>query len=113
MRLAPTQRDQGCRFPGCTNKFTDAHHVKHWSDGGETNLKNLMLLCGYHHGFIHDGKALLGEDQIFRHKDGTPITNAMPSISQPAPFPWNMPLPEGRRIDDYGYALSMLYTPRS
>ncbi len=114
LRLALTQRDQGCRFPGCTNRFTDAHHVKHWSDGGETNLKNLMLLCGYHHSFIHEGKAVLGEDQIFRHKDGTPITNAMPIASTPAPlpYPWDMPLPEGRRITDYGYALCMLYTPR-
>ena len=65
LRLALTQRDQGCRFPGCSNKFTDAHHLKHWSNGGQTRLKNLMLLCGFHHGFIHDGKALLGEDQIF------------------------------------------------
>ncbi len=115
LRLALTQRDQGCRFPGCTNRFTDAHHVKHWSDGGETKLKNLMLLCGYHHSFIHDGKAMLGEDQIFRGRDGTPITNAMPKTPPlaPVPFPWDMPLPEGRRIDDYGYALSMLYTPRS
>ncbi len=116
LRLALTQRDQGCRFPGCTNHFTDAHHVRHWIDGGETNLSNLMLLCGYHHGFVHDGKALLGEDQIFRHKDGTPITNAMPILPAPMPFPWevphDMPLPEGRRINDYGYALSMLYTPR-
>ncbi len=115
LRVALTQRDKGCRFPGCTNHFTDAHHVKHWSQGGETNLKNLMLLCGYHHSFIHDGKALLGEDQIFRRKDGTPITSAMPMTSPPAPlpYPWDMPLPEGRRINDYGYALSMLYTPRT
>ncbi len=88
LRLALTQRDQGCRFPGCTNRFTDAHHVKHWSDGGETNLNNLMLLCGYHHGFVHDGKAVLGEDQIFRHRDGTPITNVMPVASTLAPLPW-------------------------
>ncbi len=98
LRLALTQRDGGCRFPGCTNRFTDAHHVRHWADGGKTSLKNLMLLCGYHHGFIHDGKALLGEDQIFRHKDGTPITNAMPITQPPTllPYPWDMPLPEGR-----------------
>ncbi len=114
LRLALTQRDQGCRFPACTNRFTDAHHVKHWIDGGETNLKNLMLLCGYHHSFVHDGKALLGEDQIFRHKDGTPIGNEMPQVEAPLPWliPRDMPLPDGHRIDDYGYALSMLYTPR-
>ncbi len=115
LRLALTQRDKGCRFPGCTNQFTDAHHVKHWSQGGETNLKNLMLLCRYHHGFIHDEKAVLGEDHIFRHKDGTAINNTMPMTAPPAPFPFprDMPLPDRHRIDDYGYALSMLYAPRS
>ncbi len=114
LRLALTQRDQGCRYPGCTNGFTDAHHVKHWLDGGETNLSNLMLLCGYHHSFVHDGQAVLGEDQIFRHKDGTRITSAMPIASTPAPlpFPWDMPLPEGRRINDYSYAVSMIYRSR-
>ncbi len=113
LRLALTQRDKGCRFPGCSNKFTDTHHVKHWSDGGETSLKNLMLLCGYHHSFVHDGKALLGEDQIFRHKDGTSITNAMPIASTPAPlpFPLDMPLPTNQPLD-YGFALSMMYMPR-
>ncbi len=97
-----------------TNRFADAHHVKHWIDGGLTNLKNLVLLCGYHHGFVHDGKALLGEDQIFRHKDGTPIDNTLPPVEPPLPWliPRDMPLPDGRRINDYGYALSMLYTPR-
>ncbi len=114
LRLALTQRDAGCRYPGCTNKFTDAHHVKHWSDGGKTNLSNLLLLCGYHHGFIHDGKALCGQDQIFRHPDGRPIENTLPQAEAPLPWliPRDMPLPDGHRIDDYGYALSMLYTPR-
>jgi len=56
MRRALKTRDGGCRFPGCTNhKFCDGHHIKHWSDGGETSLDNLVLLCRHHHHLVHEG----------------------------------------------------------
>ena len=35
-------------------RFTDAHHVKHWADGGETSLDNLILLCAHHHRLVHE-----------------------------------------------------------
>jgi hypothetical protein len=40
-------RDGGCVHPGCTRTaaFCDAHHVQHWSQGGATDLSNLVLLC--------------------------------------------------------------------
>ena len=38
VRRALEVRDRGCRFPGCGLRFTDAHHIKHWADGGETKL---------------------------------------------------------------------------
>ena len=38
LRRALESRDRGCRFPGCGLRFTDAHHVQHWADGGETKL---------------------------------------------------------------------------
>ena len=43
-------RDKGCTFPGCGRppQWSDAHHVKHWIDGGPTALLNLALLCAYH-----------------------------------------------------------------
>jgi len=56
LRRALKQRDAGCRFPGCTHtRFVDGHHVKHWADGGETSLENLVLLCRHHHRLIHEG----------------------------------------------------------
>ena len=45
IRRALEERDRGCRFPGCGCRFTEAHHVKHWADGGETSLRNTLLLC--------------------------------------------------------------------
>ena len=56
IRRALRHRDGGCRFPGCTNThFVDGHHIKHWSDGGETSLDNLVQLCRHHHRLVHEG----------------------------------------------------------
>ena len=58
MRRALTARDGGCVIAGCgaPRRWCDAHHVKHWADGGPTSLGNLVLLCGRHHTLVHDGK---------------------------------------------------------
>ncbi len=55
LRRVLDHRDGGCRFPGCGLRFCDAHHVKHWADGGETKLDNLILLCRRHHRCVHEG----------------------------------------------------------
>lgn len=56
IRRALRLRDRGCRFPGCTHtRHVEAHHVRHWADGGETKLSNLVELCGRHHRLLHEG----------------------------------------------------------
>ena len=56
VRRALLSRDRGCRFPGCTATHRlHGHHVKHWADGGETSLDNLILLCPTHHRLVHEG----------------------------------------------------------
>ena len=56
VRRALASRDRGCRFPGCTAVHRlHGHHVKHWAEGGETSLDNLILLCPTHHRLVHEG----------------------------------------------------------
>jgi hypothetical protein len=56
MRTALGLRDGGCRFPGCDRplEWTDGHHIRHWADGGETSLDNLVSLCRRHHRAVHE-----------------------------------------------------------
>ena len=55
IRRALTARDRCCRFPGCSARRCDAHHIEHWADGGSTSLDNLTLLCRRHHTLLHEG----------------------------------------------------------
>ncbi|MEX1993896.1 MAG: DUF222 domain-containing protein [Steroidobacteraceae bacterium] len=60
IRRALQVRDQGCRFPGCCFKrYVDGHHVRHWADGGETRLSNLVTLCRFHHRLVHEGQVVI------------------------------------------------------
>jgi len=68
-------RDGGCQWPGCPFKgWLHAHHRVHWADGGPTNLDNLILLCGYHHRFLHENGWTIennGYDKpVFRKPNG-------------------------------------------
>src|SRR5829696_2042532 len=50
------RRDRGCTYPGCTAPpgWSRAHHVRHWVDGGPSDMDNAALLCQRHHTFVHD-----------------------------------------------------------
>jgi hypothetical protein len=70
------RRDGGrCRVPGCRHAvFTDVHHLRLRSDGGESTLENLVTLCSAHHRAIHRGELVVDGDADgvdFRHADGT------------------------------------------
>lgn len=56
-RRALAVRDGGCRFPRCPRppRFTDAHHIVPWSQGGASDLDNALLLCRHHHRLVHEG----------------------------------------------------------
>nr|WP_255479317.1 HNH endonuclease signature motif containing protein [Quadrisphaera sp. RL12-1S] len=56
-RRALAARDGGCAFPQCSAPATwcEAHHIVFWSQGGATDVANLVLLCSRHHTEIHLG----------------------------------------------------------
>ena len=60
-------RDIECRFPGCgARRFTQAHHIRWWENGGRTDLDNLLLVCTFHHKLVHEYGW-----SVRREKDGT------------------------------------------
>ncbi|WP_155389503.1 HNH endonuclease signature motif containing protein [Catellatospora paridis] len=67
LRRALVLRDRGCAFPGCDRppRWCQGHHIRHWADGGPTDLDNAVLLCGHHHRVIHheDWRVRLGHDR--------------------------------------------------
>jgi hypothetical protein len=78
IKRALRARDKGCSFPGCNNtRFVDAHHIQHWSAGGETSLDNLMLLCSRHHRLVHEGGFCIDRDYqdrwFFKRPDGRAV----------------------------------------
>mgnify|MGYP002084520293 CR=1 FL=1 len=86
LRRALDARDRGCRFPGCGLRFTDAHHIEHWADGGATSLRNLVQLCRRHHRLVHeDGH------RVFSDADGqvvffSPTGQAIAASPAPPPL---------------------------
>jgi hypothetical protein len=78
IKRALRARDKGCKFPGCHHsRFVDAHHIMHWSSGGETSLDNLMLLCSRHHRLVHEGGFRIERDYqnrwFFKRPDGRAV----------------------------------------
>jgi hypothetical protein len=119
IRRALDARDRGCRFPGCTSRRCDAHHVEHWTDGGATSLENLLLLCRRHHRAVHEGgfRVAAGEGGafVFQRPDGERLHAApapderevTPVVPAEPPKPW-----DGTRFD-VGWAIDVTWRPGS
>lgn len=48
-------RDGGCVVCGANVMRCQAHHLVWWSDGGGTDISNLVLVCADHHHLVHEG----------------------------------------------------------
>ena len=85
LRRAVEHRDKGCRFPNChQRRWTEAHHIITWLDGGETSLPNLISLCRWHHTRLHQHEYHIektGDEVRFVSKLGHTIDRVL--ISKP------------------------------
>ena len=82
-RLLEARDDETCCFPGCERtRHLQAHHRRHWADGGETSLDNLVLLCFHHHRLVHEGGYTVEDDGAdgirFRNRGGVLTANLPP-----------------------------------
>ena len=131
LRRALAARDGQCRFPGCAARRCDAHHIRHWADGGETALPNLVLLCRRHHRSVHEEGFRVRVDgdgaMTFLRPDGRPLPEApaAPACGGPALAPVDRrraaagigidadtaPRWWGERLD-LGWAIGVLWRPR-
>lgn len=70
IRRALAVRDGGCKFPYCDKPvaWCEAHHIKHWSNGGPTSLDNLVMLCSRHHHEVHSSGHEIEVDQLGKPK---------------------------------------------
>lgn len=87
-RRAIAVRDGGrCRFPGCSWRITDVHHLHNWNDGGPTDVENGALACDSHHTLLHKGFRAEGNANgtlVFRRPDGSVLGTSAPPARAPA-----------------------------
>jgi hypothetical protein len=90
LRRAVRERDgYRCQFPGCHSRRTDAHHIVHWANGGETKLGNLISLCKRHHALVHDKGYFIAATPVgfaFYDPPGTPVPACPKLRAGPGPI---------------------------
>ncbi len=109
LRRALEHRHPTCAVPGCgATRGLHAHHIRHWEDGGLTELSNLVLVCPYHHRLHHRGVITItgpADDLSVTDSAGRPLSTGSlarpPNLPPPAVPP--CPGPTGERADWWWY----------
>jgi hypothetical protein len=109
LRRALDHRHPTCAVPGCAaTRGLHAHHIRHWEDGGPTELANLALLCPYHHRLHHSGGITItgpADDLIVVDSSGRQLRSGSlarpPNRPPPAVPPY--PGPSGEHADWWWY----------
>jgi hypothetical protein len=109
LRRALEHRNPTCAVPGCgATRGLHAHHIRHWEDGGLTELFNLVLVCPYHHRLHHRGVITItgpADDLVVTDSSGRPLSAGSlarpPNLPPPAVAP--CPGPTGERADWWWY----------
>ncbi len=109
LRRALEHRHRTCAVPGCgATRGLHAHHIRHWEDGGLTELANLVLLCPYHHRLHHRGGITIAgaaDDLVVTDSAGRRLSAGSlarpPNRTPPAVKP--CPGPTGERADWWWY----------
>jgi hypothetical protein len=109
LRRALEHRHPTCAVPGCgATRGLHAHHLRHWEDGGPTDLDNLVLVCPYHHRAHHRGLITItgpAEDLEVTDSCGRPLSagSIARAPSRPPPDVPPCPGPTGERADWWWY----------
>jgi len=109
LRRALEHRHRTCAVPGCgATRGLHAHHIRHWEDGGPTELVNLVLVCPYHHRLHHRGVITItgpADDLIVTDSCGQRLSAG--SLARPPNLPPPdvppCPGPTGERADWWWY----------
>jgi hypothetical protein len=109
LRRALEHRHRSCAVPGCgATRGLHAHHIRHWEDGGPTELANLVLVCPYHHRLHHRGVITItgpAADLVVTDSCGQPLRAGSlarpPNLPPPAVPP--CPGPTGERAHWWWY----------
>ena len=102
LRRALEYRDRCCVVPGCgATRGLHAHHIRHWEDGGPTELWNLVLVCPHHHREHHRGAITISgtaDTLVVTDSDGDVLTHGPlarpPTTPAPIVEPCRGPLGE-------------------